>query len=172
MSTSTDPDSRASSLELRDSQAAEPFLSVVWDNPEVCSNCFTRCKTVAKGSYISRNTGDEYDVEDHYLEEQGVVGVANVNPLESTGADAGVHRQRATCAECGSVRLLQQHDNLSVREACRRIDALAGRLEDAGHVVDRTRMRAAICHLKKETRWHSHDREIFAVASYVAIESQ
>lgn len=150
-------------LNLQESTAAEPFLGQIWNNPEICSNCFAKCKSVVEGSYISRNSGEEHSVEAHHVEENGTTGMADVHPHKASP----VHRRRITCDECGSVRLLPQYATLSEREAADRLPALADRLREAGHDVDEDAMRAALHRLKSIPKWETFDKEIFAVTVHV-----
>lgn len=136
------------------------FERLVWSNPEVCNNCFQRCKRVTRvhGQGVDAATSRTY----HDRTEHGVVGYDEV-AHDDHGA-LRTYVPRTTCADCGSVGLLNQRETLSKRAMLDLVEPLVARLEEEGVDVDAEATRRLIDRLKSESAVQGHDREIFEAA--------
>lgn len=144
---------------------ADAFDDYVFDNPEICSECFERIKrietdTVAYGSVGTRKRrwSERTGAGVHG---QGVDGGTRVSP---------VIRGRTFCEECGSQSGRAYSDILSRLEATERAHTLADRLAEEGISVDETVLAYAVYRLKSDDRLQGYDREIFARATKLAIQ--
>lgn len=133
------------------------FERFVWSNPEICNNCFQQCKrvTAVDGSDDQGGARRTY----HDRTEHGVVGYDDVAHDEHGALHTYV--ARTTCADCGSVGLLNQRETLSKRAMIDLVDPLAARLEEQDVAVDAEATRRLIARLKSESAVQGRDREIF-----------
>ncbi|PSP80183.1 hypothetical protein BRC81_03045 [Halobacteriales archaeon QS_1_68_20] len=141
--------------------ADQRFREVLWENPEVCSNCFRRCKEV-ETLHPPEWGGGNYPTERHERTADGELG-RDVETHDRHGA-LRTYPPRTTCGNCGSVRLLADHDSLSLEAAVGLVEPIADRLEEAGYEVDRQLMRKWVRVHKRTEAFTNYDREIFASA--------
>jgi len=142
---------------------ADAFEQLLWANPEVCSNCFTRCRDIRDHGRPVGARGDvTYPSHTSTRTPDGIQG-RDVTTHDDHGA-IKTHQARTTCANCGSVGLLATDDSLSREEAVGRIDTIADRLEEDGWQVDRDRARSYVSVNKRAEALTNLDWEIFAAA--------
>lgn len=148
--------------------AARAFERHVWQNPEICNNCFSRCKQIYTDSHATSLAGDGADVEEHYRTDAGSIGY-DAEDIDEYGARR-IHRPKTTCENCGSVRLLAHEDTLSQREVLERVDDLAARLVEQDISVNVDVLRRAVRQLKSHEALAGRDRDIFGRATKLAIQ--
>jgi hypothetical protein len=148
--------------------ATRAFERHVWQNPEICNNCFSRCKQIYTDQHQTSLAGDGTDVEAHYRTSEGSIGY-DVEDIDEYGARK-IHRPKTTCENCGSVRLLAHEDTLSQREALERVDDLAARLVEQDIPVNVDVLRRAVRQLKGHEALAGRDRDIFERATKLAIQ--
>lgn len=147
------------------SRLADPsdsaFVEHVYENTEICSNCFRRIKrtetlSVEHGSVGSRERGYSERTED------GVMGQGDVGNR--------VYRPRTFCRACGSQSGRDVPETLSKHEAIDRARALADRLAEERHPVNVDVLRRTVWMLKSDPDLRGCDTEIFERATKLAIE--
>lgn len=144
-------------------QSSDAFEELIWTNPEICSNCFARCKEIDEHNRPLGARGDvTYPSQSTARTPDGVRG-EDVKEHDEHGA-MRTHPPRTACENCGSVGLLAQDNSLSREEALGRVDAIADRLEEDGWTIDRDRARSFVSILKRSESLTNLDWEIFAAA--------
>lgn len=144
------------------------FGSYIWSNPGICNNCFARMKDIAvpwKEQY--RPSIRPALAEEHYIAEDGERG-HDVQHQDDYGAKAD-YRSRVTCSRCGSVGGRAETDELSISEAVNRVPRLVKRLEEEGFDVREDRLKESVIRAKSKEKLQGYDREIFGIATRVAI---
>lgn len=137
------------------------FAAAVWTNPEICSNCFTRCKEIEElhppeWSDVTHPQTFQARTEDGELG-YDVVAHDDYGELRT-------HPPRTVCTNCGSVRLLADDDTLSTEAAVGRMRTIADRLEEDGYAVHRDGAVRWVKLLKRTESMTNYDWEIFAGA--------
>lgn len=137
------------------------FAAAVWANPEICSNCFTRCKEVEQLDPPSWGGGN-YPTTFQARTEDGELG----HDIEDHGdyGELRTYPPRTVCSNCGSVRLLADDDTLSTEAAVGRMHTIADRLEEDGYAVHRDGAVRWVRLLKRTESMTNYDWEIFAGA--------
>lgn len=133
-------------LEHRDTPV---FDAVVFQNHEVCSNCFTRVKRDGERT-TSATLGRTEEQHDEY-------------------GELCTYPPRTTCLECGVVRCRALDDSLSKLAALQCATTLVERLEEAGYPVDEYELRRFIRAAKGRPDLEAWDTEIFRYATRRAI---
>lgn len=151
-------------------EPSEAFTQLIWNNPEVCNNCFRRCKEVSAGEYRDANTGDSHSVEDHQRTEDGTIGYALRSP-EAWGRAKDTAEPRTTCEKCGSVGLVADDDDHSTEELVQRSRRIAKRLEEDGCDVSLDRMLKWVRVAKSVSVLSGFDREVLAGAVEIGVRN-
>lgn len=162
MSTTTQPDA---SLDPSDIEPDDAFSALIWYNKDVCSNCFSRAMTTYTDvptsglsatprsiSYRTDHAGMDHDNTQH--DEYGAIET---------------YDPAVTCLECGSIRLLDQHDTLSTREMIELVIPIRDRLREYGINVHVSAMKRLIRKVKARTGVQGQDRELFEKATAFGI---
>lgn len=144
------------------------FKTHIWRNPEVCNNCFSRCKEIEKRHYHDDNTRAEREVNESNRTDDGIIGYDTYVP-ENKSPEKRTYRPRITCERCGSVGLLADDETLSKQVLKRRASRIADRLEEDGLDVDRAYMQKWVNVTKYVSVFDGYDREILAGAVEFAL---
>jgi hypothetical protein len=151
-------------------EASEAFAQLIWHNPEVCNNCFRRCKEVSSGEYRDANTGEMHSVEDHQRTEDGDIGYALRSP-EAWSRAKDTAQPRTTCKECGSVGLIAEDDDHSTEELLMRTRRIAERLQENDCDVNVSRMCKWVRVAKSVSVLSGFDREVLAGAVEIGVRN-
>jgi len=146
------------------------FDELLFDNPEVCSHCYSRIRDREEHdpeqSYQRLGTGN-HPTETLERSGVGVLGI-DVEDKNEYGSQQST-RARTYCSECGTDRGKAWGDYIHSRYASQRIaDRLARRLHEQGWYPDIGKLYGTIDHLKSQPDYQGQDREIFATAVWLA----
>lgn len=142
------------------------FERYVWQNHEICNNCFVRCQITYEATR-ERGVAVETVRETHRTPDGTLAQEAFDH--DDYGA-LRTHEPRTTCAECGSVRLLTQRDTYSKAEMVTLAGRIANRLieQDIACHIDATKRLAGRAKSKCDVQ--GRDREIFERAVAFGIQ--
>lgn len=136
------------------------FRRYVFEDPAVCSNCFRRIKNEHR-RVLWGSLGNDKDAHDEIPD--------YVDADRDAYGELAVYPARTVCDDCGSVAGRGDDASMSKRDAVRRTEALADRLEEIGEPVDRTDLKYCVGHLKSQERFASYDTECFEAATTVCV---
>ncbi|WP_049925361.1 hypothetical protein [Halopiger goleimassiliensis] len=158
-------------------QADRVFRRYVFEDSSCCSNCFRRIKSDhvrlewgAEGNDVDPKATCARSVREHKTK-PGEIGPEG--PLQ--GAEQveittkARYPTRTFCDDCGSVSGRADDESMTRREALRRAETLAVRLEEVGEPVDVEVLKKLVGHLKSQPRFTGYDTEVFEAATTVAI---
>lgn len=144
----------------------QAFRHLIWENPEICSNCFARCKHI--DTLETPDWGnDNQPSSTSWRTPQGEIGY-DTDVHDDYGA-IQTHEPRTTCSRCGSVRLLADDDTLSREQVEHHIREIAARLTEDGHSVNESRMLRFARLVKRVPELQRKDFEIFVGAVYYGL---
>jgi hypothetical protein len=146
----------------------ERFDDLLFDNPEICSQCFAHIRDREEHD-LNRLGNRNRPTETLERAGKGIVGQAIDHDEDGPRQS---YRARTYCGECGRQSGRADGDHIhslqSLRNCC---DAIARRLHEAGYYPDLDRLYATAVTLKRKPSYQGKDREILAVAVYLALES-
>lgn len=154
-----DPDSDSTAGE----RALSFFDDVVWTQPDVCSNCFSRLRGRMAG-LVETPDGKQHDIDESWRAPTATLGERLEEPPESVATVQPLARPSTTCEECGSVGGVAQPDIKSRRETLKCVPRLVERLAEYGYDVDERTVRNVVRHLKSKPEFRTDDKHVFATA--------
>lgn len=148
-----------------DVEPEDVFDEYIWDNPEVCNECF------ARPVEVEVPTEDAPDAVSDLRHWDGEDGDLDTIPedLDAYGANV-LDRPMTVCKHCGSTSLAAYSDTLSQRQALSRIPTLADRLREQGVEVNQDLLAKVVWRGKKRESLVGYDREIFELAVKKGVE--
>lgn len=156
--------------ESRGTRALRWFDDHLFENPEICSNCFSRIRDHTEHDDTAGRLGTgNRPTETLERAGDGIVG-QDERRLDDYGEITSSF-SRTYCGECGSPggRADGSHI-LSLQAMWWRADNIVRRLHEQGYYPDLETFYDAIETLKTNPDRQGRDREIFAAATYLAIE--
>jgi len=151
-------------------RALRLFDDLLFASPEICSHCFRRIRDREEHDATAGRLGTG-NRPDETLERAGDGTVGYDADREDQYGRTLTYTARTYCAGCGSPGgTAYGDDDVSLQTARRRGDQIIRRLHEAGHYVDVAAFYSALEHLKTDPSNQGKDREIFATATYLAID--
>lgn len=152
----------------RGQRALRFFDELLFENPEVCSHCFSRIRDRTEHDTEFLGTGNR-PTETLERAGKGVVG-HDERQLDDYGAITTPFA-RTYCGECGSPGGTDDPKRIrSLQQVRGHGDAILRRLHEAGYYPDVQTFYTALERLKQNPDRQGQDREILAAASFLAVE--
>jgi len=153
-------------LDQLDLDPEDIFQELIWENPEICNDCFAkiRDRTELDAGADRLGTGNQ---PTDTLERFGVGEVGyDAEDVEAFGATP-MYLARTFCGECGR-RRARPHD-LSLQEAVDRVGPLIDRLREQDIPVDEEAVYALVRECKSRDAIQGYDTEIFDRATRLGV---
>lgn len=158
------------SSQSRSQRALRLFDDLIFENPETCSQCFGRIRDRTEHDVSADRLGTgNRPTETITRAGDGIVGQDDTTH-DAYGAQR-TYRAKTYCGVCGSPSGRADGAHIcSLQQARRRADNIIRRLHRLGYYPDVQALYSAIETLKTDPDHQGQDREIFATATYLAIE--
>jgi len=156
--------------EPRHQRASRLFDDLLFENPEVCSNCYARIRDHEHhGEAVDRLGTGNRPTETLVRSYDGEIGY-DAESRDAYGARKQ-YRARTYCAECGSPSGRANGAHIRSLQGLRRCaDRIVRRLHEQGRYPDTDALYRALEATKRDPEHQGKDREILAAAMYLAIE--
>ena len=146
----------------------EQFDDLLFENPEICSHCFSRIRDKTEHDTDRLGTGNR-PTETLERAGDGTLG-QDIEIHDEYGAAKSYHA-RTFCSACGSDNGRARGDHIHSLQTLRRItDRIVRRLHEQGYYPDVATTYRVVEHLKQQPEYQGRDREILATAVYLGLE--
>lgn len=146
----------------------ERFDELLFENAEICSQCFARIRDREEHDTNTLGTGNR-PTETLQRSGDGIAGHA-IEDINAYGTKRR-YTTRTFCGECGSQSGRAIGDHIHSLQSLRHcLDNIARRLHETGFYPDLQTLYGTAITLKQKPDHQGKDREILAVATHLAIE--
>ena len=162
-----------------DPESVEPdeaFDKLIWGSGEICNNCFEKVVEIdLPEEYLSPILYENHkDIQGEVRQYDGVGTIEIVESDVNEYGNQTIDHPGTVCLNCGSIHLQTWQygysETLSKKQAIKRADNLADRLEEYGYTVNKERMVELLAKGKSRSSLQGKDKELFAKAVKVGIQ--
>lgn len=142
------------------------FDDLVFDNAEICSDCFSRIRDEETIDHDGWGCGNHPDQVRQRVSD-GEVGYDDHD--HDRYGELRSYNSATVCGVCGQLHGRARDDPLSKQQALSRLPQLVRRLNEQRLAVDVDSMYSVVGHLKSQPKYQGRDSEIFAAAVWMGL---